>query len=138
MAVIYFYVVLIGLALFITPGDSLSCYNCTSEDSNKDCKSKMKSITCPSGTSQCLTGTLTCTLDDNIEKTIYYKRCNAPNKSGCGSSAQDMPKCPTTQGSWGSFISEDCCTGDNCNSGSSHSINQAMLGIYAWHLLSGL
>lgn len=128
MAVSYFYVALIVLALFIAPGDSLSCYSCTSEDSDKDCKSKMESITCPSGTSQCLTGTLTCT-QGNTEKTIYYRRCNDPNTSSCESSAQHMPKCSTSQVSWGVLTSESCCSGDNCNSGSSHSINQVMLGI---------
>ena len=107
--------------------DSLSCYKCTSEHSNKDCKSKMESIACSPGTSQCLLGTLKCT-QGSTTKTIYYKRCNAPNLSSCGSSQQDMPKCPSP-GSWGTVVNENCCNGDNCNSGSSYSINQVMLGI---------
>ena len=108
--------------------DSLSCYKCTSEDSAKDCKSNMKSITCPSGTSQCVTGTLTCTQTGSTN-TIYYKRCNAPNMSSCGTRSQDLPSCPTSSGSWSTAVVESCCSGDNCNSGSSHSINRVMLGM---------
>ncbi|XP_020628279.1 uncharacterized protein LOC110065474 [Orbicella faveolata] len=128
MARSYFHVAIIVVALFIARGDSLSCYKCTSEDSAKDCKSKMESITCPSGTLKCLTGTFKCT-QGSTKTTIYYKRCNAPNLSSCGASPQDLPKCPTSPGQWETTEIENCCTGDNCNSGSSHSINQVMLGI---------
>ncbi|XP_078379268.1 uncharacterized protein LOC144662351 [Oculina patagonica] len=129
MAVSYFYFLLIIVVLFIPRGDCLSCYKCTSQDSWKDCNSNMAKTECPSGSSQCVTGTLTCTADD-VTKTVYYKRCSDPKKSSCDTAIGDMPGCPkSTSFTWSVSNSEGCCSGDNCNSGSSHSINKAMLGI---------
>ncbi|KAL9963625.1 hypothetical protein ACROYT_G027150 [Oculina patagonica] len=127
MAVSYFHFLLFIVVLFIPRGDSLSCYKCTSEDSEDDCSSKMTKITCPSNSTECLTGTLTCTAGD-VKKTIYYKRCSAPNKD-CDTATGDRPPCPKTSVRWDYIASEDCCSGDYCNSGSSHSINRAVLGI---------
>ncbi|KAL9963618.1 hypothetical protein ACROYT_G027143 [Oculina patagonica] len=127
MAVSCFYFLVIIVVLFIARGDCLSCYKCTSQDSWDDCNSNMKKTECPSGSSQCVTGTLTCTADD-VTKTVYYKRCNAPNKADCGTAPGDMPGCPKSpSGSWSVYDVENCCSGDNCNSGSSHSINRAVL-----------
>lgn len=109
------------------PVDSLSCYKCTSEDSWDDCNSNMAQTTCLSGSSKCLTGTLTCTAGD-VTKTVYYKRCSAPAKD-CDTTKEDSPSCPSSTGSWSYSNFQDCCSGDNCNSGSSHCINRVMLGI---------
>ncbi|KAL9963617.1 hypothetical protein ACROYT_G027142 [Oculina patagonica] len=135
MTVSYFHFLLIIVVLFIPRGDCLSCSNCTSEISLDDCNSNATKITCQSGSSQCLTGTLTCTLRDD-KKTFYYKRCSAPNTDDCETTREDSLSCPKTSPfaqSWSSFDEEDCCYGDYCNSPRSHSTalssNRAMLGI---------
>ncbi|KAL9963616.1 hypothetical protein ACROYT_G027141 [Oculina patagonica] len=128
MNVSYFHFLLIIVVLFIPRGDCLSCYTCTSQVSWDDCNSKKTTMTCSVGSSQCLVGTLSCTAGD-VEKTVYYKRCSAPEKD-CETASGDSPSCPKTPSmSWSFSDVETCCYGDNCNSGSSHSINRGLLGI---------
>ncbi|KAM7447029.1 hypothetical protein ABFA07_004675 [Porites harrisoni] len=90
----------------------LSCYTCTSEDSLENCNSKLTKKECPSGTSNCLTGTLTCFARGEVTKIFFYKRCGTKVK-GCEPS--DDPSCPLSQAGWSSRSTNDCCTRDNCN-----------------------
>ena len=96
-----------------SPLDFLSCYKCTSKSSWEDCNLQMTNITCPSGSSQCLNGTLNCTSGDEMA-IIYYKHCSAPNKS-CEIAKADLPLCPRSVPAWHFSHSENCCSGDNCN-----------------------
>lgn len=99
--------------------DTLGCYDCTSNDSMDDCNSKMTKITCPSVSPNCLTGTVTCSAGD-VTKNVYYKRCGAPASGDdtCNSYRKDSPSCPTSSQSWAYSSSENCCSGNYCNSGS--------------------
>ena len=129
---------ILGLYSVIDPGfkyiyfcvsilaDSLSCYECTSEKSWDDCNSKMAKTSCPSGSPQCLSGTLSCTAGEE-KKTVYYKRCS--KNDDCETTREDSPTCPSSSMSWNFYSLTSCCSGDNCNSGTSHSINRAMLAI---------
>ena len=112
----------------------LSCDTCTSEESLENCNSKLTTKECPSGTPNCVTGTLTCTARE-VTKTFFYKRCGTKGKD-CDSS--DDPSCPSSQVVWSYRISNQCCAGDNCNaapkndtvnSGPLHKINGALTGM---------
>ena len=50
----------------------LSCYSCTSEDSLENCNLKSTKKDCPSGTPNCVTGTLICSAGE-VTKTVFYK-----------------------------------------------------------------
>lgn len=91
--------------------NSLSCYTCTSEDSLKDCNSKLKKKGCPSGTPNCVTGTLTCSAGE-VTKTVFYKKCGTKGKD-CDPAS--YPSCPSSQTGWSYSSVNQCCTGDNCN-----------------------
>lgn len=114
--------------IFRSQTDSLSCYTCTSKTSWTDCNSKMTKLECPSGSPNCVTGTLTCTnLDD--EETVFYKRCGAPGDD-CGPRRADYPTCSSSSSiRWSYSYSSSCCSGNNCNSGSFHRINKVNLGM---------
>ena len=99
----------------------LSCYTCTSEDSLQNCNLKSTKKDCPSGTPNCVTGTLICSAGE-VTKTVFYKRCGTKGED-CDPS--DYPSCPSSQGGWSFGTSGKCCTGDNCNSGPRNTINGA-------------
>ena len=103
----------------------LSCYTCTSEDSWKDCNSKMTKTECPSGTPNCAKSELTCSAGE-VTKTFFYKRCGTQGKD-C--QPTDRPTCPSSMSGW-SFSSDDkCCTGNNCNSGQLNKISGLLTGM---------
>ena len=81
----------------------------------ENCNSKLTKKECPSGTPNCLTGTLICSAGE-VKKTFFYKRCGTKVK-GCEPS--DYPSCPSSQVGRSSRQSSrrtnDCCTRDNCN-----------------------
>ena len=122
----------------------LSCGSCTSEVSLEDCNSKLTKITCPSGSPNCVTGKLTCSAAGQESKTVFYKRCGARGQNGCDTTKSDTPSCPSSSSTWS--YSNNCCTGDNCNSGiapsrivcsrSSHRISSkvtaVITGLFPW------
>ena len=72
----------------------LSCYTCTSEDSLQNCNLKSTKKDCPSGTPNCVTGTLICSAGE-VTKTVFYKRCGTKGED-CDPSG--YPSCPSSQG----------------------------------------
>ncbi|CAH3040146.1 unnamed protein product [Pocillopora meandrina] len=120
--------IMVHMVVVFQSANSLSCYTCTSKTSWADCNSKMTKLECPSGSPNCVTGTLTCTnLDD--KETVFYKRCGAPGDD-CGPRRADYPTCSSSSSiSWSYSYSSNCCSGNNCNSGSFHRINKANLGM---------
>ena len=78
----------------------------------ENCNSKLTKKECPSGTPNCLTGTLTCFARGEVKKTFFYKRCGTKVK-GCEPS--DYPSCPSSQAGRSSRRTNHCCTRDNCN-----------------------
>lgn len=112
----------------------LSCYTCTSEDSWKDCNSKMTKTECPSGTPNCAKSELTCSAGE-VTKTFFYKRCGT---QGNDCRPTDHPTCPSSMSGF-SFSSDDkCCTGNNCNSGQLNKISGLLTGISIFLALWGL
>ena len=116
----------------------LSCGSCTSEVSLEDCNSKLTKTTCPSGSPNCVTGKLTCSTAGQETKTVFYKRCGAQGQT-CDTTRSDTPSCPSSSSTWS--YDNNCCTGDNCNSGivpsgSSHRISSkvtaVITGLFLW------
>lgn len=114
---------IIAISLLIVPQatDCLSCYKCTSEVSWADCNSKMTKTSCSSGSPNCVKGVLTCTADD-VTKTVFFKRCGKEG-STCDTTRQDTASCPSSIARWSYSFSNQCCTGDNCNPGSTLKIS---------------
>ncbi|XP_015763749.1 PREDICTED: uncharacterized protein LOC107342767 [Acropora digitifera] len=108
---------IIAISLLIVPQatDCLSCYKCTSEVSWADCNSKMTKTSCSSGSPNCYEGVLICTAG-NVTKTVFFKRCGEEG-STCDTTRQDTASCPS------SIAGRRCCTGDNCNPGSTLKIS---------------
>ena len=106
--------------------DCLSCYDCTSEDSWADCNSKMTKISCPSESPNCYKGVLTCTAND-VTKTVFFKRCGKEGET-CDTTREDTPSCPFSLSGWSYDFMSQCCSGDNCNSGSTLKISFVVNG----------
>lgn len=114
---------IIAINLLVIPQatDCLSCYKCTSEVSWADCNSKMTETLCSSGSPNCNEGVLICTAV-NATKTVFFKRCGKEG-STCDTTREDRPSCPSSMGFWSSEWRTQCCTGDNCNPGSTLKIS---------------
>lgn len=114
---------IIAISLLVVPQatDGLSCYKCTSEVSWADCNSKMTKTSCSSGSQNCYKGVLTCTAGD-VTKTFFFKRCGKEG-STCDTTREDTPSCPSSMAGWGYDFNNLCCTGDNCNPGSTLKIS---------------
>lgn len=119
---------IIAISLLIIPQsiDCLSCYNCTSKVSWADCNSKMTKISCPSGSPNCYTGEATCIADD-VTRTFFLKRCGEEGKK-CDTTREHVPSCPFSLSGWSYDFSSQCCSGDNCNSGSTLKISFVVNG----------
>lgn len=110
---------IIAISLLVVPQatDCLSCYKCTSEVSWADCNSKMTKTLCSSGSRKCNERVLTCTAH-NVTKTVFFKGCaNLKEGSNCDPTYEDRPSCPNYE------LTIECCTGDNCNPGSTLKIS---------------
>ena len=75
-------------------------------------------MSCPQDTTECVSGVMTCTALDTIRRKVYYKGC-AAKKHTCEINSPEKPSCPSSFSRWSISDSNECCTGDKCNGGSS-------------------